>query len=789
MRAFARTVPRAIAGTCGVSSRVQPRLHPFHLFAFALGVAVLQRMPALPDAGLCLFLMAVSGFLFFRYPRHGMLPAFFFGALFAAWTASGVLSQRLALSESGSRGEITAAITDLPQRRQDQWQFEAEVIDSADFPALAGRRVKLAWYRTNAVLVPGNIHRFEVTLRTPNGVYNPGGFDAEQRALQKRWAAQGYVRHAISAEGHRVTIDRIRDALSGQIRRQIGDRQARFVSALALGDTRLLDDADWEILRRTGITHLIAISGFHVGMVALSAAWLVLAVYRVLPTLGLRLPQPKAAAWAAIAAAWAYTAFAGFALPTVRTALMIAVFMSCRLLGRRCTVIHAVALSMTAMLLWDPLAILAPGFWLSFGGVLFLVAFMPGQSGSGMLRPFLQAQWVASLGLLPLSLGFFGQTTLVGPLVNLLAIPWISLVVVPLALLGCLFAGIAPIAEGFWHSAAALMQWLWVLLQWLQALPWSSRMLPEAGLPALLLAMFGVCLFLLPRQVPGRRLGLLLMLPILFPKPDVIPEGQLRVAMIDVGQGTSVLVRTHRHALLYDAGPGLPGGFSRGESTVLPALRALDVQRLHRVVISHGDNDHAGGLAAIRNGIRVDHIEASRQALPKEIPYRECLAGDHWQWDGVEFAYLWPVSRHAGGDNDRSCVLSVKSGQRRILLTGDISSAAETQLLERYGNELNAEIMLVPHHGSAGSSSDPFIAAVRPRIALISSGFQNRFRHPRREVVARYRSHGALTVNSVETGWAELAGTPTGWAWTHRSRFDDRRYWLRATPEDAVTGY
>lgn len=789
MRTLARTVPRAIAGTSALSFRVRPCLHPCHLFAFALGVAVLQRLPALPDAGMCLFLMAASGFLLCRYPRHGILPAFIFGIMFAAWTAGAVLSQRLALVESGSRGEITAEITDLPQRSQDQWQFEAKILGSTDFPALTGRRVKLAWYRTDAVLVPGNIHRFEVTLRTPNGVYNPGGFDAEKRALQKRWAAQGYVRHAISADGHRVTIDRIRDALSGQIRRQIGDTKARFVSALALGDTRLLEDADWEILRRTGITHLIAISGFHVGIVALSAAWLAFGFYRILPGLGLHLPQPKAAAWAAIAASWAYTAFAGFALPTVRTALMIAVFMGCRLLARRCTVIHAVALSMAAMLLWDPLSILAPGFWLSFGGVILLVAFMPRQSGSGIFQPFLRAQWVASLGLLPLSLGFFGQTTLVGPLVNLLAIPWISLVVVPLALLGCLFAGIPPIAEGCWNAAAALMQWLWMLLQWLQALPWSSRILPEAGLPALLLAMLGVCLFLLPRQIPGRRFGPLLMLPMLFPGTDQIPEGQLRVAMMDVGQGTSVLVRTRHHALLYDAGPGIPGGFSRGETTVLPALRALNVRRLHRVVISHGDNDHAGGLAALRSGIAIDRIDASWQALPKQVPHRECLAGSHWQWDGVEFTYLWPVSGFDGEDNDRSCVLSIKSGQRRILLAGDISSAAEARLLERYGHELEAEVILVPHHGSAGSSSDPFIAAVRPRIALVSSGFQNRFRHPRREVIARYDSHGAVTVNTVETGWAELAGTPTGWEWARRSRFDDRRYWLRPAPEPAVTGY
>ncbi|MFZ9364198.1 MAG: ComEC/Rec2 family competence protein, partial [Arenimonas sp.] len=365
------------------------------------------------------------------------------------WSAGMALAQRLPVAESGGRGQIIAEIRDLPQQDRDQWQFEAEVRQSEEFPSLVGRRIKLAWYRTQTQLKPGDVRHLDVTLRTPNGVYNPGGFDAEQRALQKRWAAQGYVREEIGHLGHRITIDRFRDSLSGQIRRQLGDPRARFVTALALGDTRLLQDEDWELLRITGITHLIAISGFHVGMVALAAGWLVFGLYRLWPAFALRLPQPLATAWAAMLAAGLYTAIAGFALPTVRTALMIAAFMACRLLGRHCSVIQAVALSMAVMLLWDPISILTPGFWLSFGGVLLLIAFMPRQDGQGILRPFLRAQWVASFGLLPLTVGFFGQSTLIGPAVNLLAIPWISLVVVPLALLGCVFSGFPAIPGAF----------------------------------------------------------------------------------------------------------------------------------------------------------------------------------------------------------------------------------------------------------------------------------------------------------------------------------------------------
>lgn len=769
--------------------RAQPLLRPANLFAFALGVAVLQRLPVLPDTIICLILMAAAGLLLLALRRAALPAAFLFGLAFAAWCAGDALSQRLPMADSGRRGQVIAEITDLPQRIEQQWQFEAKIRDSADFPELIGHRVKLAWYRTGSTLSSGDIRHFEVTLRSPNGVYNPGGFDAEQRALQKRWAAQGYVRMEIARLGKRDTVDRFRDGLAGQVRKQIGDSRARFVIALGIGDTRLLQDADWDLLRRTGITHLIAISGFHVGMVALAACWLMSGLYRLCPWLGLRLPLPSATSWMAMISASLYAGFAGFALPTVRTALMIAVLMACRLLGRHCTVTHAVALSMAVILLLDPIGILAPGFWLSFGGVLLLIAFMPRQGNEGLLGPFLRAQWVASIGLMPLSLGFFGQTTVLGPLVNLAAIPWISLVVVPLALLGCLFSGVPVIAEGFWQGSAMLMQLLWTLLQWIGQLSWSSRMLPESGLTAIIVGLAGACLLLLPRQIPAYGLGAFLMLPMLFPKSDALPEGQLQMAMMDVGQGTAVLVRTKRHALVYDTGAGVPGGFSRGQSTVLPALQALGIGRLNKVVVSHGDNDHAGGLAAIRDGIAVDRIEAPAGALPDEVPQAECIAGRHWQWDGVHFVYLWPIDRRGGDDNDRSCVLLVRGGGRSLLLTGDISAAAESQLLTHYPELLRSEVLLVPHHGSAGSSSEAFIAAVKPRFALISSGFQNRFRHPRPEVLQRYRNAGAQTVNTVDSGWAELTGTPDGWVWSRLARRDDRRYWLRDAQEPSAKGY
>lgn len=758
---------------------------PFNIAAFALGVAGLQLFPVLPDTSFSVFLLSAALLALLRWPKHAVCAAMCIGLCYASLTAESVLSQRLPLTQSGNTGLTTVEITGLPEREADQWHFQARILSSEDFPGLRGEKIKLSWYRTKENISPGDIWRFRLLLRTPNGVQNPGGFDSEQRALQDRVAAQGYVKEPAGHLADTPSRDGFRNALSGDIGRALPDRQARFVQALALGDTRGLSDADWEVLRSTGITHLIAISGFHVGMVAVFAVFCIRVLYWLWPGIGCRLPRPFADAMVSIIAAWSYTALAGFALPTVRTALMISAFMACRLIHRHCSTAQAVSLSLLAMLLVDPLSILSPGFWLSFAGVLSLVAFMPQEHAQGIVRPFLRAQVAVSLALLPLSIGFFNQTTLIGPLVNLVAIPWISLVVVPLALIGCLFAWVPAVASVFWQVSAWTMQAFWHLLVLFADNDWAGLYTAEPTPAVIALALAGACVSLLPRAVPGRWLGLLLMLPMVAPPAVRIPHAHMRIAMIDVGQGLSVLIRTKHHTLLYDAGAGNGGGFSRGESTVVPALRALQVQRLDKVVISHADNDHAGGLPAIQERMAIAATEASFP-LPGASA---CRKGSAWTWDGVRFEYLWPEAGQFGSDNDTSCVLRIDARGRSVLLTGDISETAERQLLALYGNRLASEIIVVPHHGSKTSSSADFLRAVSPKVALVSSGFQNRFRHPNRQVVDRYAVLGARPVNSVDSGWAELASGPDGWTWQHRARVDGLRYWNRAAPQQALTGY
>jgi competence protein ComEC len=552
--------------------------------------------------------------------------------------------------------------------------------------------------------------------------------------------------------------------------------QARFVQALALGDTRALSERDWEVLRATGLTHQIAISGFHVGMVAGFGALLLTGFYRLLPALGRALPAPQATALAAVLTAAAYTALAGFALPTLRTLLMIAAVLLARLARRAGSASDALALALIVLLLADPLSVLAPGFWLSFAGVGWLLWCLPAREQGGRVRDFLAAQGVATIALLPLTAWFFGQASLPGPLANLLGIPLISLGVVPLALAGLLLLPLStPASNWCWREAADLMQWLWSGLERVAEWPPAMLWLPEASWLALAFACIGALWLLLPRAVPGKTLAMALFLPLLWPRLDLPAPGQVDIEVLDVGQGLSVLVRTREHALLYDAGSGGGHGPDFGEVAVLPALRALGVRRLDLLVLSHGDDDHAGGAAAVRRafpGLRTLSVEGWAQP-----GMGLCRNTQAWRWDGVTFRVLHPPAYFPYLRNESSCVLRIEAGGRVVLLPGDIGRHVEARLLREQGRQLRADLLLVPHHGSRGSSSEEFVAGVAPRWAVASTGADNRFGFPRPEIVARYGDAGASFLTTAEGGAIAFRLGAEGARLRSVRRRDQPRYW------------
>ncbi|GAB2655876.1 DNA internalization-related competence protein ComEC/Rec2 [Arenimonas aestuarii] len=761
--------------------------------ALLAGVVWVQGLASLPGPALVLAWSFCGLRLWCSATRWRWLGAGLVGVGLACAHGAHSLSLRLPDALSGTELRLRGYVTGLPEAGEHARRF-AFTVETGEGPAaaLAGRRLQLGWYVRPGESLPaiqaGSRWQLTVRLRPPRGVLNPGGFDLERRALERRLAATGYV-----VEGQRrgppatlQVLDRRREALSAAISEAVPDARARFVQALALGDTRGLVDHDWAVLRATGLTHLIAISGFHVGLVAGFGALLGQGLWRLLPFLARRWPRPLGTAVLALALSLAYTALAGFALPTVRTALMIAVVVLARLLRRPQGNGQSLALATIAVLLADPLAVLSPGFWLSYLGVAWLLWCLPAGPGQGWWRPFVGAQAVAMLGLLPVGAWFFSQASLPAPLVNLVGIPWISLGVVPLALLGLLLHPLHESAAALaWQAAATLMHWLWLGLEWVAGWPAALAWLPEPAPASLVLALAGAFWLLLPRGVPGKPLAALLFLPLLWPAMDRPGPGEADLLMVDVGQGLSLVVLTQRHVLLYDAGPAPPRGMDFGEAAVLPALRALGVRHLHALVISHGDNDHAGGVDAVRAGLPVGRIIAP--AAWARPGMQACLAGQGWHWDGVEFTWLHPTPGFPYLRNDSSCVLRIEAAGQVALLPGDIGRHVEARLARLPARQVRSDVLVVPHHGSDTSSSLDFLAAVRPTLGLLPVGHHNRFGLPNQIVLDRYDRYGTPLLDSAASGAVRLRLGRSGVQVLERLRADRPRYW-RDAPAGG-TGY
>ncbi|MFT4177919.1 MAG: DNA internalization-related competence protein ComEC/Rec2 [Thermomonas sp.] len=735
------------------------------------GVAGCLLLPALPPRWLLLAVLLAAFAALWRAGRLRWLGALLFGLAFAGLHADAALCAQLPLELERRPLMVQGRIAELPQHEVRRTRFDFVVEDTLEQPqALRGKRLRLAWYQDDpaprAALQAGSRWELPVLLRAPRGLRNPGVGDGERQALAARIAANGHIAEPVLAWrlGAPRGIDAWRERMSARIARVVPASSSRYVRALALGDTRALDEQDWARLRAAGLTHLIAISGFHVGLVSGFFALLVAGLWWAMPGLCRWLPRPFAAGLGAIAGAFLYAALTGFAVPTVRTAVMIAVLVAARCLRRRQRMADTLALGCIVLLLLDPLAVLGAGFWLSFAGVAWLLWSLPADQGArrwAMARDFVAAQAVATLGLLPLTVLLFGQASFAGPLANLVAVPWWSLVVIPLALLGVLAETLhAGFGQWLWQASAWCFDLPWLALVRVADSPLAMAWLPEPRWYALPLALVSAFWLLLPRGLPGKPLALLLWLPLLCPPRELPEQGEAELTVIDVGQGLAVLVRTANHALLYDMGPALPDGFDAGERAVLPALRGMGVSQLSAAVISHGDNDHAGGWPAVAREMPVAALLAPAGSTVPGIA--QCRAGQMWQWDGVRFRVLHPGPHFPYLGNEASCVLRVETAYGSALLTGDIGHYVERGLLRDARSLLRSDVVLVPHHGSAGSSDADFVRATGARLALVSSGAGNRFRHPRLEVVQRWCDAGAEVLDTAQSGalrvWLGRAG-------------------------------
>ena len=660
-------------------------------------------------------------------------------------------------------------------------------------------RILLSWYHgwvddelhEPRALKPGERWRLTVRLKQPHGNANPGGFDYEAWLFERGIRATGYVRPRAIAE--RVDalvprplylVERLRHSIRQRFANVLGDAPYLGVlTALAVGDQRAIDNAQWRVFNRTGITHLVSISGMHVTMLAALAATVFGRLWRRSERLALCLPAQKAAILAGGLAAFAYALLSGFAVPAQRTFYMLAVVAVALWSGRNFGASRTLALALLAVLLFDPWAILSPGFWLSFGAValLFFVAAArvsvraesphrhPWRTVRGwrtVVADWGATQWAVTLGSLPLLLILFQQFSLVSPLANAVAIPVISFLVTPLALLFVVLPW-APVL----HLAHLVMLALMHLLQWLADWPMWQQAAPPLHL--VLLALAGVVWLLLPRGFPARWLGICLLLPALWPVVERPSEGEAWVDVLDVGQGLAVVVRTANHVLLYDTGPMYSAEADAGQRIIVPWLRSTGISALDALVVTHRDKDHSGGLASVREALPVRKLLSS---LP-ELDGEPCVAGQQWAWDGVRFAFLHPVvedyTKAARKTNNMSCVLRVWTDDGGILLTSDIEAADEAALLGRSAAMLRNEVLVAPHHGSRTSSTPAFVAAVGAREVIFPVGYRNRFQHPRPDVVDRYA--GSRLWRSDRDGRVRVVLGPeirlSAW------RQERRRYW------------
>lgn len=765
-----------------------------------------------------------------------------------AWTSGRLqrhMDDRIPPAFEGREVTLTGCVATLPAVSAGGVRFVVDVtrVHPMD-PGSTPRRVSLAWTRDfgddDATVGPsprvaaGECWQWPVRLKRPHGAMNPHARDGELWALEADVGAVGQVvtraglsvdrapRRLSQPRGHHVL--RWRQATRDAIERHVPDaRTAGVLAALTIGDQAAIDRVDWDLFRQTGVAHLVAISGLHVTLFATLAAWGIRALWRRSPRACLWWPAPRAGLVLGVALSAAYAVFAGWGVPAQRTVWMLAIVAAVKLGGWRWPWPCVMALAAGVVTLVHPWAVLQPGFWLSFAAVAMLIAsaaeplafgeaqasvtqepsprrLRPGR-WAAKLRAHLQthlhvhakahvhAQVVATLGLAPLGVLFFQQVSWVGFVANLLAIPMVTLVITPLALLGV-------VLPPLWGLGAWATQALAAALEPLARLPSAWWYVAAAPPWVQALGILGGVLAVLPLPGRWRVAALALLVPLYLPVVQRPQTGHFEAVALDVGQGTSVLVRTRQHLLVYDTGSAWPGERNAGERHLLPLLHARGERRIDRLVLSHRDIDHVGGAHAILQAMPVSSmwtsLEATHPLLSMGVPNERCLAGQTWVWDGVRFEGLHPLPQDYLGfvrtPNAVSCVLRVTDAQgRSLLLSGDVSSVQEWAMVQRHP-ELESDALVVAHHGSRSSTSDAWLRAVAPRDAIIQAGYRNRFGHPHPDVESRLAEHGVRVHRSDRCGaWTRL---PSGDGVCERERrrrvwHDDlgyRRAWLSPPP-------
>lgn len=716
------------------------------MFALALGLLALRWLSTLPPGWVLLLLAALALPLLFT--RGYFIGLFLLGSAWACQSAQWALDDRLARELDGRTLWLEGRVEGLPDRSGPSVRFLLSDVSSprAQVPGT----LRLSWYGGPPVQ-GGERWRLAVKLKRPHGMANGAGFDYEAWLTAQRIGATGSVK-----DGQRLEVASGLSAWREVWRQRLlavdAHGRSGALAALVLGDASGLTAADWRVLQDTGTLHLMVISGSHISLLAglLYAVVAGLAHFGAWPA---RLPWLACACLLAAFGAWTYGLMAGFDVPLQRACIMVSVVLLWRLRYRHNGLWTPLLGALLVVLLAEPLVVLLPGFWLSYAAVALLIFGFSGRLGRwAAWRTWLRAQWLMVIGLLPASIALGLPLSISGGLANLVAVPWVEMMIVPLALLGSLALGIPWLGEALLWVSGGLLDQLFRLLGWMAALApaWQPISAPAW---ALLLAMLGGLLLLAPAGVPLRWLGLAMFLPLFWPSVTLPPWGQAEVRVLDVGQGLSVVIRTRSQAWLYDTG-ARNGDFDIGERVVVPTLRSLGIGHLDLLMLSHADNDHAGGALAVKKALRpAQVISGEPDRLSPELHARSCR-NERWEIDGVTFTtWMWTGAQES---NDRSCVLALEANGERLLLTGDLPQAGELAWLAEHPG-IRIDWLLAGHHGSRSSSGPAFVRAVAPSAAIISRGANNPYGHPHPLVVERFRALGIRIHDTAQEGALTLA--------------------------------
>lgn len=652
---------------------------------------------------------------------------------------------------------VKGHVFNLAQQSHDKSRF----VFSVNQPFNA--RVQLSWYGKNLpLLTPGDQYQLLVKLKHNNSYQNIAGFDYEKHLFSNNIHATGYVKKSIDnqfiANSGLSSIHTIRENIRQSIQPVLQIFEfSGVMNALIIGDRSLISDNHWQLFQSTNTTHLSVISGLHIGLVAGLVFWLSQQLWRLCPRCLLYAPSQIFASYLGLISALSYAVVAGFSVPTQRALIMAGVVFISIILRRNHNIWQLYGLALLLVLMLSPLSVYSIGFWLSFYVVAIIIYAAKQHQNRSYLFRLIYIQLLITIGTMPLVAWFFGVGSIFSPIANLIAIPVFSIIATPFSLIGAVMTGIGldSLAQYCFMLVNETLALLSIILNFLSQLDFNTWDFHHRSSVGLILLILLVAVLLSPSGLKFNSIALGLILWIVFWPTPKVDFAKAKITFLDVGQGLSIVVKTQHHTMLFDTGASYASGFSLGDRVVTPFLKASGVKQIDKLIISHGDNDHIGGLESILENFEVKSILTSAGEKIKQQS-QSCQSGQKWRWDGIDFEILNPNINHSLKGNNASCVLKISNENLSVLLSADIEKKAEKYLVKTLGNKLKSDVLLAPHHGSKTSSSPAFLAAVDPKIVVISSGYKNRFKHPAPIVVNRYENLAIKILNTSCSGQIDI---------------------------------